>query len=236
MRAEPAPVLSAQPTVIFTGAYGSGKTEVAINYALAARARGKAACIVDLDVVTPYFRVGDYREQLKRAGVRVVAPEGGLASFELPALPAEIAGALDDRTMHVVLDAGGNPEGARLLAIYADRIRGRGYDLWVVVNPFRPATSSAAAAAEQARAIEEQTGLRLTGVVANPNLGPATTVAEVRRGLEIIQQGAARLGLPVVLVAAARSLALEERLLGVRVLALELAVRLPWEGGSGMGA
>jgi hypothetical protein len=104
-----------------------------------------------------------------------------------------------------------------------------------VVNPFRPATSSAAAAAEQARAIEEQTGLRLTGVVANPNLGPATTVAEVTRGLEIIQQGAARLGLPVVLVAAARSLALEEGLLGVRVLPLELAVKLPWEGPTGVG-
>jgi len=176
---------STQPTVVFTGAFGSGKTEVAIAYALAVRAAGRSVGIVDLDTVTPYFRVGDCREELQRAGLRVVAPEGGLASFETPALPAEIAGALADRSLHLVLDAGGDPEGARLLAVYAEQIEERGCDLWMVTNPFRPSTSAPSAVADQARAIEALATLRLTGLVANPNLGAAGASSAFRSCLWI---------------------------------------------------
>ena len=88
------PPLSEQPVVIFVGAFGSGKTEVAINYARAALAAGEAPCLADLDVVTPYFRVGDLRRQLEGEGLRILAAGGKLASYEVPALPREISGAL----------------------------------------------------------------------------------------------------------------------------------------------
>lgn len=220
---------STQPTVVFTGAFGSGKTEVAIAYALAVRAAGRSVGIVDLDIVTPYFRVGDCREQLQRAGLRVVAPEGGLASFETPALPAEIAGALADRSLHLVLDAGGDPEGARLLAVYAEQIEERGCDLWMVTNPFRPSTSAPSAVADQARAIEALATLRLTGLVANPNLGAATRPTDLERGLKQVQQAAERLRLPLVLLAAEKRLVEGRSFLGVPVLPLDLALRLPWQ-------
>lgn len=222
-------VLSNHATVVFAGAFGSGKTEVAISYALAARAAGRAVSIVDLDVVTPYFRVGDYREQLERAGLRVVAPAGSLTSFELPAVPPEVAGVLRDRGRHVVLDGGGDPEGARLLAVYAELIAGRGYDLWVVVNPFRPSTSSVEEVAAQAREIEAHSQLQLTGLVANPNLGARTEMGDVQRGLELVQQAAARLRLPLPFLSLTRPLASRRPFPEVPVLSMDLALRLPWE-------
>ena len=41
---------------LFAGHYGSGKTNIAVNYALHLAAEGKKVCIADLDIVNPYFR------------------------------------------------------------------------------------------------------------------------------------------------------------------------------------
>ncbi len=228
--------ISARPIVVFTGAFGSGKTEVAINYCRAALAVRASVCLLDLDVVTPYFRVGDYREQLHEEGIRVIAAPGGLASFELPALPPEIAGALDSEDLHAVLDAGGDPVGARLLGVYSERITARGYDMWLVVNPYRPDTSEAAPVAHQARAIEDACGLRLTGIVANPNLGPLTRWADVARGLRVIGTAARKLALPIVFLAVEQTLAAASDDAGCAQLPLTLTARPPWEreGGGGL--
>jgi len=220
---------SPQPVVVFTGAFGSGKTEVAVNYARSARLAGLPTCIVDLDVVTPYFRVGNLRAELQQAGLQVVAPEGSLASFELPSLPPEIAGALAEPSLHVVVDVGGDPVGARLLRVYRERISARSHELWLVVNPFRPSAATPEAVAEQARVIEAEAGLHITGIVANPNLGMATRPSDVRRGLETIQRAAEQLAVPVVLLAIARHVAEPEPLPSLPFLRLELVLRLPWE-------
>lgn len=216
-------------TVIFTGAFGSGKTEVAISYALAAARAGENTCIIDFDIVTPYFRVGDYRDQLLEAGLRVVAAEGKLASFELPAISPEIGGALHDESLHVVIDVGGDPEGARLLGAYEDSIRARRCEFLMVVNPFRPATGSPEAVEQQARAIESACQMRISGLVANPNLGPGTQLEDVMAGLQQVRDTAEDTKLPIVALAVVRALADESALAGLPLLALERAVRLPWE-------
>jgi hypothetical protein len=220
--------LSARPIVIFAGAFGSGKTEIAINYGLAARAHRSPIAIVDLDIVTPYFRIGDYRGELERRGLRVVAPEGELTSAELPALSPELAGVLRDPSLHVVIDAGGSLPGARLLAAFADQIKARGCDLWMVVNPFRPAAASPSAVAAEARATEAASLLRLTGLVANPNLGPITKQADVQRGLTRIVESAESLSLPIAFLAAEASLLQSEEASALPRLPLNLTVRLPW--------
>lgn len=223
--------LSPRHTLVFTGAFGSGKTEVAINYARAAHTQGRSVVLADCDIVTPYFRVGDHRAALARQGLRIIAAPGDLASFELPAVSPELTGALSHPKAHVVLDVGGDPAGARFLAGYSEAIAAPGYDMWLVVNPFRPATSDPEVVATQTREIEAQSRLRFTGLVANPHLGPATQPDDLRRGLAEIRQAAARLDLAVVLLAVEKALSAEAAELGLPVLPLHLTVRLPWAEG-----
>jgi len=222
--------LSPRPIVGFSGPFGSGKTEVAIGYALAALAHGRATCIIDLDIVTPYFRLGDHREHLGAQGLRVIAPEGARARFETPSLPPEIAGALAEEDLHVVLDVGGDAAGALLLGTYAGRVAARGYDLWMVVNPFRAWSQCPKALAQQAREIEASSQLRITGLIADPHLGRSTEPAHLRAGLEKVRQAAEVLDQPLVGMAVERSLVREASPLGLPILPLQLLLRPPWEG------
>ena len=48
---------------IFVGHYGSGKTELAVNFAI----KNKVDIIADLDTVNPYFRTNDARKILEDA-------------------------------------------------------------------------------------------------------------------------------------------------------------------------
>ena len=61
----------AAPVLVITGHYGVGKTNLALNLALDAAARGLEVTVVDLDVVNPFFRSSDYRALL---AVRTIAP------------------------------------------------------------------------------------------------------------------------------------------------------------------
>jgi len=221
-------LLSSRPTVIFTGPFGSGKTEVAINYARAAHAAGRRVVLVDADIVTPYFRVGNHRAELEEEGVRVVAAVGALASFELPAVPAELRQALLEPDLHVILDVGGDPGGARFLAGYAEEIAARGYDMWLVANPYRPATPDAEAIARAAGELASQAGLTFTGLVANPHLGPVTAAEDIARGLAVVAAAASTLSLPVVFLAAESRFCDDASLSPLPRLPLSLTLRLPW--------
>ena len=45
--------------LLFAGHYGSGKTNIAVNYALYLKEQGKDVVIADMDIVNPYFRTKD---------------------------------------------------------------------------------------------------------------------------------------------------------------------------------
>jgi hypothetical protein len=225
---QPERVLSPAGIVAFVGPFGTGKTEVAISYSLASLRAGRATSLVDLDVVTPYFRAGDYRQQLEEEGLRVIAAEGPLASFENPALSPAIAGALSNERAQVVLDVGGDPVGARLLRAYNPQITARQHELWLVVNPYRPGSSLDAIQTHR-RAVEEATQFQISALVANPHLGPLTGPSHIHHGLKLVQQASAATRLPIAF------LALDEQLLAalpdlpVAALPLRRFLRLPWE-------
>ncbi len=220
--------LSPHPVVAFIGPFGTGKTEIAINYSLAALAAERETCLIDLDVVTPYFRVGDYREELVKEGLRVIAAPGALASFENPALPPEIRDAMGRKSVHTVLDVGGDASGARLLAVYAQQIMEAEYDLLLVVNAFRP-DASGRSLHEQRELTESATGLRVTGLVANPHLGRLTERSHLEAGWTRVAEAAESLSLQVAFFAVAEELTADIPEIGVPVLPMRLRVRLPWE-------
>ena len=60
---------------LFAGHYGSGKTNIAVNYALALRREVQRVTIADLDTVNPYFRTKDSERELQAAGVSLICSD-----------------------------------------------------------------------------------------------------------------------------------------------------------------
>ena len=87
---------------LFAGHYGSGKTNIAVNYALALAKEGKAVCIADLDIVNPYFRTKDSAAVLEKAGVELISPQFANTNVDLPALPAEAYKLVTDRSTYAI--------------------------------------------------------------------------------------------------------------------------------------
>ena len=128
---------------LFAGHYGSGKTNVAVNYAFKLAGEGKPVCIADLDIVNPYFRTKDSEAELSALGIRLVSPQYANTNVDLPALPAESYRLVQDKSTYGIMDIGGDDRGAYALGRFADAIKSENdYRMAFVVNCYRPLTST----------------------------------------------------------------------------------------------
>ena len=161
---------------LFAGHYGSGKTNIAVNYALHLAKEGKKVCIADLDIVNPYFRTKDSAKVLADAGVDLVSPQFANSNVDLPALPAEAYRLVTDRNTYGIMDIGGDDRGAYALGRYVPAIKEENnYRMVFVANCYRPLTRTPEDALEVMREIEAACGLAFTDIINNSNLGPETT-------------------------------------------------------------
>ena len=185
---------------LFAGHYGSGKTNIAVNYALQLAREGKQACIADLDIVNPYFRTADSEKDLVNAGVELIRPRFANSNVDLPALPAEAYRLVQDLNTYAVMDIGGDDRGAYALGRYVPAIKAEdNYRMVFVANCYRPLTRTAEEALEVMREIEAACGLAFTDIVNNSNLGTETTPQTVLDSVDFITKLSAISGLPVFL-------------------------------------
>ena len=195
---------------LFAGHYGSGKTNIAVNYALRLAKEGKQVSIADLDIVNPYFRTKDSERELEAAGIRLISPQYANSNVDLPALPAESYSLVQDRTTYGIMDIGGDDRGAYALGRFAGAIKAENdYRMAFVVNCHRPLTSTVDDAIEIMREIEAACGLKFTCIVNNSNLGPETVAATVRESLGFVEELSLRSGLEVWMHTAEESVARE---------------------------
>ena len=196
---------------LFCGHYGSGKTNIAVNYAFRLREAGKAVAIADLDVVNPYFRTKDSESELRAAGIDVISLQFANSNVDLPSLPAEAYSLVQNRGRYAVIDVGGDDRGALALARYVDAIKEEDdYDMLYVVNFYRPLTQSVSDAFEVMREVSAAARLPFTGIVNNSNLGEETTLADVEATATMAAQLARLSGVPVVMTCAERSIAADK--------------------------
>ena len=193
---------------LFAGHYGSGKTNIAVNYALLLAREGHRVCIGDLDIVNPYFRTADSAATLEKAGVELIQPQFANTNVDLPALPAEIYRLVQDKTTFGIMDIGGDDRGAYALGRYVPAIREENnYRMAFVANPYRPLTRTPEEALEVMREIETACGLGFTCIVNNANLGPETTPQCVLDAAEYMQKLCVLSGLELWCTAAERRVA-----------------------------
>ena len=206
---------------LFAGHYGSGKTNIAVNYALHLAGEGKKVCIADLDIVNPYFRTKDSEKELKEAGIELVSPKYANSNVDLPALPAESYRLVQDKSVYGIMDIGGDDRGAYALGRFADFIRTEdNYRFVFVVNCFRPLTSTVDDAIEIMREIEKAAGLKFTCIVNNSNIGKETTAELFLTTLDFVDALSKKTGLPIWMHTAERTVA--EGILDLDVLPMTL--------------
>lgn len=165
---------------LFAGHYGSGKTNIAVNYAIALKAQGLQVKIADLDIVNPYFRTKDSAKALQEHGIELISPQFANSNVDLPALPQEAYSLVQRKDAYAVLDIGGDDRGAYALGRYAPYIlEENDYEMVFVANFFRPLTTTAEEALEVMREIEEAAKIKFTAIVNNSNLGNLTTAGDV---------------------------------------------------------
>ena len=188
---------------LFAGHYGSGKTNIAVNYALYLKEQGKDVVIADMDIVNPYFRTKDSTDVLEAAGIELISPQFANSNVDLPALPQEMYKTVQDRSKFSVLDIGGDDRGAYALGRYTPYIlEENDYEMIFVANFYRPLTTTAAEALEVMREIEAAGHLPFTAIVNNSNIGNGTTAEDVLATVNRAEELSKISGLPVIFTTA----------------------------------
>ena len=214
---------------IITGHYGTGKTELAVNLALALAAEGQRVMLADLDIVNPYSRSRARRPQLEAAGVQVISSSQACSDADVPALPAELLAILENRDIRGVLDIGGDPVGARVLARFQPKIVQEDYQLIFVLNANRPEVREAEHAIAYLRSIEAVTGLTCSGIVNNTHLCGETTPAEIRKGAALAEAVSRQTGIPILCHTAEVRFADAVSDLREPVFPITINMKKPWE-------
>ncbi|MBQ7596517.1 MAG: hypothetical protein IJU45_07630 [Clostridia bacterium] len=193
---------------ILCGHYGSGKTNIAINYAEYIKSKGLPVAIADLDIVNPYFRTKDSQQELKSAGIELVSLEFAGSNVDLPALPSAAYGLVQRKDRYVVLDIGGDDRGAYALGRYVPYIlEENDYDMLLVTNFYRPLTRTVEDTVEVMKEIESASRMKFTGIVNNSNIGEATTAKEIVSTFSLADELSKVTGLPVKMTCAEEKLA-----------------------------
>ncbi len=192
---------------LLCGHYGSGKTNIAVNMALDLKHQADRVLIADLDIVNPYFRTKDSNEDFEKAGIRLISSAFANTNLDAPALPQEMYAIIDDRSFHAVVDVGGDDVGAVALGRLSKAIADENdYDMYLVVNCYRPLTRDAASTLQVKKEIEEASRLSFTGVINGSNLAADTKAEDVLASMDYAREVAEAAGIPLAATAVQESL------------------------------
>ena len=192
---------------LFAGHYGSGKTNIALSYARWLRRKNLPVTIADLDIVNPYFRTKDSEAALAEEGIGLIVSEFANSNVDLPSMPKQAYGLVNDPTVYGVLDIGGDDRGALALGRYTPAIKAEGsYEMLFVVNRSRPLTRTVADTLEVMGEIQEACDLPFTAIVNNTNLGLQTKAEDVLASMDYAQELSRVTGLPLKMTCAAEHL------------------------------
>lgn len=178
------------------GEYASGKSEVALNRALALLKEGQqTVTLVDLDLVEPFYTLRPIKKELEARGLEVVAWETkdtmGLGEAGTLIKP-EMRWVLK-RTGHIILDVGYGIEGAKKLRLVEGAEPGGDLQVYVVVNIARPVTGDVQNIVEYV-----QTLGHVDGLINNSHLGDDTDIDIIMEGARVVTKAAEQLDLPVI--------------------------------------
>lgn len=218
---------------IFTGHFGSGKTEIALNFAVKYAKQGIKTAIADMDIVNPYFRTADARSILDKYKIDTVASEFASANVDIPILPSGLSRIFSDNTDIGIIDVGGDGDGAYVLGTCRREIERCGYNMYFVVNTKRPLTGTCGDVREYINEIEAASGLNVTHIINNTNLGKCTTADTLMSGREVVKEVSKKTGIPIAFESGTQKVISEiseqEKKDNTEKFEMKIFLAMPWE-------
>lgn len=167
---------------LFIGEAGSGKSEIAINYAKQLRAcSDKPVHFFDMDMTKPLFRSRDLQEDLQKEGIELHFEE---QFMDAPTLVGGVKRLLKDQSCYVVMDVGGDDIGARSIGGFAPMLNMENTKVYYVINPYRPWSYDIEHIDQVLGAILGVSHIQMEKLhlVSNPNIGSSTKKTEIIEG------------------------------------------------------
>ncbi len=192
---------------IFSGHYGSGKTNIAVNFVAELKKQHEKVAIADIDIVNPYFRTKDSEDFFKEKNIKLICSPYANSNVDIPALPQEMYSVIDDKELYSVLDVGGDERGALALGrLSASIVEENNYDMFFVINAYRPLTRDIPSAMQVFNEIEGACRIKFTGIINNSNLGLETMPEDVLDSLEFVSELCKETKLPLIFTTVDESL------------------------------
>ena len=222
-------------TIAVTGALGSGKSELVLNLAAWLKNSGHSVTIADVDIINPYFCIRQVVEQLEAQGFNILLPPKGGKWSDMSLISPKISAALTDDTSKLLLDVGGDASGVLALKQFEPEIKKSSYLLILVVNTYRPHTSTTEKIEAMARRMEDICNLKVGALVCNSHLMSETTPDDIINGIKIAEKAAEQLSLPLLYSTALDVLypevskKLNDTGSKAKLFPLKRYLKLPWE-------
>ena len=197
--------LTNQPIIeAYVGEYASGKSENAVNRAVALHRQGRQVTLVDLDTVEPCYTLRPIKKELEELGLTVVAWETR-DTVGLGEAGSVIKGAVRwvlRRPGDIIMDVGYGVHGAQIFNLVEGALENPFLKIIAVINASRPFTATADDIVDYVGSLG-----RVDALLNNTHLDEETEPATVERGAREVMEAAARLKLPVIASSAARKVA-----------------------------
>ncbi|QJW48695.1 hypothetical protein HA075_25515 [bacterium BFN5] len=190
----------------YVGEYASGKSENAVNRAIALRNQGMSVTLVDLDTVEPCYTIRPIKKELEAMGIEVVAWETR-DTMGLGEAGSVIKGSMRwalKRKGNIVLDIGYGVHGAEIFNLIEGAWENPFLKIIAVINMSRPFTADVESVLEYIKTLG-----RIDALLNNTHMDEETTVDIVQKGAKGVTEAASMLGLPVVCTSAVTSIAKE---------------------------
>lgn len=213
---------------VFVGEAGSGKSEIAINFAhLLLEQSEKEIHFFDMDMTKPLFRSRDISKRLEDAGVVCHYQE---QFMDTPTLVGGVRKLLNDDAACVVMDVGGDHIGARAIGGFAADINKKGTAVYYVLNAFRPWSYDIEHIDKTLGDIlgASRVQLKQLRLINNPNVGPETSADEFIDGCKLMD-GIVNPYMTVDFACARDSIAEQVKThVDIEVMPLHLYLTYPW--------
>ena len=175
-------MLESKRNFVFVGEAGSGKTEMALNFALLLHEISELPVhFFDMDMTKPLFRARDVTESIRERGIAFHFEQ---QFADAPTMVGGVEASFKDSGQITILDVGGDYIGARAVGGFSGWMNREETDIIYVLNVYRPWSSAIEAIDRTMGQILGVSRIRPEKLLfaAKPNVGKDTRAEEFAEG------------------------------------------------------